>query len=207
MQKVRLLADGKNGEIPCSAHMQMTAGAGDPVPKPPPTALPSPSPSRAGGSPCCPHPGHHHGRLGPLKPVHPGDVLVTGHGCVPRAALTAHSLSIHLGGLCPCPARQTHPPEGPTLWSQRSLSWSHIQARPHQDPKDQGCPMELITSSLLGPRKSGRRLCQGPRRQELVGGDGRLSVLCHAGLVPVPTAENWALCCWDCADAVWPGLA
>lgn len=35
LQKVRLLADGKMGEIPHLAHMQMKAGAGDPVPKKP----------------------------------------------------------------------------------------------------------------------------------------------------------------------------
>lgn len=49
-RKFGCLLTEKNGEIPCSAHMQMRAGAGDPVPKPPATALPSPSPGRAGGS-------------------------------------------------------------------------------------------------------------------------------------------------------------
>lgn len=71
--------------------------------------------------------------------------------CVPRAALTAHSPSRHLRGLCPCPAGQTPLPDGPTLWSQGRLCCSHT----HKIPRTRGVPWSW-SHLLLRPRKWGQ---------------------------------------------------
>lgn len=142
LQKVRLVAVGKNREIPFSAHMQMRVGAGDPVPKPPATALPSPSLGRAGGVSVLPPPRPPSQQTSPPETCPPpGGVLLAGHGCVPTP-----------GRAVPVPC-QPDPPDG-------AARCSHLQAGPRQDPRGQGRPSEPVTSSLLWPRKSGR-LCPG----------------------------------------------
>lgn len=158
--------------------MQMRAG--NPVPTPVPLHSLLQAPARLGVSilPPLMSPSHTFGSPKPVLP--PGDILVTGHCCVPRAALTAHSLSVHLGGAVPLPC---HPdPHSTGSGAREALLKPHpVRATPR--PRDQGCPMELVTSPLLGTsgEKGYANVLGGRRPWEETG---------SACLVSVPTAGH-----------------
>lgn len=145
VQKVQLLADGKKGEIPHSVHMQMRAGAGDPLPKPPSTTL-----QQGWGFSRLPPPRPTTWQIAPRKPVlHPRDVLVTGHSCVPRAALTAHSPS---SGGCAHVPLDRHP----FLTDPCSGAREACAAATYTRSQGPGVSCGAVHILLLRPRKWGQ---------------------------------------------------
>lgn len=164
--------------------MQMRAE--DPVPTPLPLHSLLLAPARLGVSILPPLRSLSH-ILPPTKPVlPPGDVLVTGHGCVPRAALSAHSLSVQLGWAVPVPCHTEPRATGPLLWSQRSLAKATSSQGHSKAPGTRGVPWSRSHPHCCA--QVGTKVMPGSL--EAMGGDRHLSVLCHANLVPVPTAGH-----------------